>query len=144
MPNILHRILIKAKPDKVFRTFSTMDGLQQWWTKTASSEGVIQPGTILLFRFGTDGTEMRITHLIPGKRVEWQCVGGPDDWIGTRLFFDVEPHGDKTILHFGQRGWREENDFFMHCNSVWGYFMLSLKSLVETGKGTPYPEAIEI
>jgi hypothetical protein len=144
MPNILHRILIKGKPEKVFLAFSTLDGLQQWWTRTAEADGPFKVGMILQFYFGAEGTDMRITHLVPGKRMEWQCVGGPDDWIGTRLFFDVEAHGDKAILHFGQRGWREENDFYMHCNSRWGYFMLSIKSLIETGKGTPHPEALEI
>lgn len=144
MPNILHRILIKARPEKVYPAFATVDGLQQWWTRHVTAGGPIQPGTILQFGFGAEGTDMRITSLIPGRRVEWQCVGGPADWLGTRLFLDVEPHGDKTILHFGQKGWREENDFYGHCNCRWGYFMLSIKSLIETGKGTPYPEALEI
>ncbi len=27
-----------------------------------------------------------------------------------------------------------------HCSARWAYFLLSLKSLLETGKGTPFPE----
>jgi hypothetical protein len=87
---------------------------------------------------------MRVTQQIPGKRIEWECISGPDDWIGTKIFFDVEKYGDRSILHFGQTGWKEQNDFYMHCNCRWAYFMIGLKSLAENGKGTPYPEAIEI
>jgi hypothetical protein len=26
-----------------------------------------------------------------------------------------------------------------HCSARWAYFLLSLKSYLETGKGTPFP-----
>ena len=144
MANILHRILIKAKPEKVYPAFATIEGLQQWWTRFIESHDEMQPGTIVQFRFGNSGPDMKIKNVIAGKRIEWECIDGPEDWVGTKLFFDLEQHGDKSILHFGQTGWKNENDFYMHCNCRWAYFMLSIKSLVETGHGTPYPEALEI
>jgi hypothetical protein len=27
-----------------------------------------------------------------------------------------------------------------HCSARWAYFLLSLKSYLETGRGTPFPE----
>jgi hypothetical protein len=144
MANILHRILIKATPEKVYPSFATIEGLKEWWTRFITADNDIAAGAILRFRFGNSGPDMKVKNIIPGKRVEWECVDGPEDWIGTKIFFDLERHGDKSILHFGQTGWKNENDFYMHCNCRWAYFMLSIKSLIETGHGTPYPEALEI
>ena len=31
-----------------------------------------------------------------------------------------------------------------HCSTKWAVFLMSLKSLVETGKGDPYPNDIKI
>jgi hypothetical protein len=30
-----------------------------------------------------------------------------------------------------------------HCSARWAYFLLSLKGLAETGKGTPFPEDLK-
>lgn len=143
MANILHRIIINAKPEDVYKTFSTMDGLRNWWTRHATANDELKPGTIIQFRFGEGGPDMKVTKMEAGKKVEWECVSGnADEWFGTKFFFNVIPEKDKTVLFFGQTGWKEESEFYMHCNCRWAYFMLSIKSLVENGKGTPYPEAI--
>jgi uncharacterized protein YndB with AHSA1/START domain len=144
MPNILHRILIKSSPENVFRAFSTMDGLRHWWTENSQASEELKTGTVIRFRFGDEGPDMKIARIVPNKRMEWECISGPSDWTVTKLFFDVEGHKGMTILHFGQTGWREENDFFMHCNCRWGYFMVSIKNFIETGQGNPWPRALEI
>ena len=38
MADITHHFPIFAPIDKVFRAFSTLAGLDQWWTKTSSGE----------------------------------------------------------------------------------------------------------
>jgi len=57
------------------------------------------------------------------------------EWIGTELTFDPREKNGVTIVLFAQRGWREQVEFMHYC---------SLKSLCETGKGTPYPEDLDI
>jgi hypothetical protein len=32
MPDILHRVGINAKPEKVFKALTTLEGLRHWWT----------------------------------------------------------------------------------------------------------------
>lgn len=36
MSDILHRVGIDAKPDKVFDALTTIEGLRGWWSSTAS------------------------------------------------------------------------------------------------------------
>jgi hypothetical protein len=39
----------------------------------------------------------------------------------------------------GTEGWKEPVEFMNHCSTKWAVFLMSLKALVETGKGTPNP-----
>ena len=41
-------------------------------------------------------------------------------------------------------GWREETGMFAHCSTKWAVFLLSLKDLLETGKGRPAPDDVPI
>ena len=83
---------------------------------------------------------MKITDLQLNKRVEWKCIEGDKEWIGTTFIFDLEEKGGNTILRFTHGNWKEETDFFASCNYNWGYYMTSLAKYCEEGKGTPFRE----
>jgi hypothetical protein len=71
-------------------------------------------------------------------------VDGPADWIGTKVGFDLACDGDWTIVLFRHRGWKEPIEFMHHCSTKWAIYLMSLKSLVETGTGKPYPDEVKI
>lgn len=87
---------------------------------------------------------MKVLAREPGKRVLWQVVDGPAEWIGTQVGFDLRQEGEYTIVLFNHQGWREPVEFMHHCTTKWGVFLLSLKALVETGRGQPYPNDVKI
>jgi hypothetical protein len=70
--------------------------------------------------------------------VEWDCVEANPDWLGTHVKFQLEEQPDKIIVRFTQSGWKETSDFFADCNFNWGRYLVSLKNLCETGKGSPF------
>lgn len=41
-------------------------------------------------------------------------------------------------------GWREPVEFMHHCSTKWGTFLMSLKSLLETGSGAPAPDDVKV
>ena len=41
-------------------------------------------------------------------------------------------------------GWKDPVEFLHHCSTKWGALLLSLKSLVETGGGAPWPNDVKI
>lgn len=45
---------------------------------------------------------------------------------------------------FAHAGWREPVEFMNHCSTKWAIFLMSLKSLVETGSGAPHPRDVQI
>jgi len=88
MADILHRVGIKSSLDEVYKALATREGLAAWWTNNTQGESNI--GAVLKFRFSAGGAEiggfdMKILELQPAKRVLWQVVDGPGEWIGTKI-----------------------------------------------------------
>ena len=138
MINIWHRFVINATPETVYQALTTQAGLAGWWTPTAEAKP--ETGSIARFPFGPDyHKEMEVTKLKPFEQVQWRCLTGYDDWMGTTLTFDMAPHQNGTLLFFHHDGWKEYTPGFASCNYDWAMFLRSLKLLCETGKGLPYP-----
>jgi hypothetical protein len=143
MVDILHKVGIKSSSlDDVYKTLTTLEGLSAWWTNTTRGESKV--GGVIQFRFGAGGFDMKVLELRPAKRVLWQVVEGPAEWIGTTISFDLKQENDWTIILFKHLGWKEPVEFMHHCSTKWGVFLISLKSLLETGKGAPWPNDIKL
>lgn len=82
---------------------------------------------------------MKVLELEPARQVLWQVVDGPAEWIGTRISFNLKPSGDHAIVLFKHQGWKAPVEFMHHCSTKWAVYLMSLKALVETGKGNPNP-----
>ena len=98
-------------------------------------------GSFTEVRFENGGVfQMEMTDLEVGKKVQWSVRLSPYDWEGSTVTWDLTPIAKGTRLLFGQR------DLFVgptgysveETRAGWDYFRLSLKSYLETGKGTPY------
>lgn len=160
MPNIRHTVLIGAAAETVYDAVSRQEGLSAWWTPDVKAKP--EPHSIARFGFGPDYfKEMQIADLQPPKLVEWNCITGVDEWVGTKISFGLEAGGRDELLHshpeaedqikqlksdtqtllsFSHDNWREYTPMFAECNYTWGRFLRSLKSLCETGKGWPWPQ----
>jgi uncharacterized protein YndB with AHSA1/START domain len=152
MPDILHKVGIKsASANNVYQALTTIEGLSKWWTTHTQGDdprdrrpGENEVGGVLLFRFGAGGFDMKVLELDPSRCVRWQVVAGPEEWIGTTICFDIKHNGDWTTVLFKHAGWQQPVEFMHHCSTKWAVFLLSLKSLLETGKGTPWPNEIKL
>ena len=144
MPDIRHRVVMSAELDLVYSAIATKAGLSDWWTR-GGVRGDPKEGSTIEFYFGQPEAAaiMEVTRLDPEGQVSWSCVGGAGEWVGTRLDFMLTSNDDETVVLFTHADWRDPTDFMAHCSARWAYFLLSLKSLVETGKGTPSPEDLK-
>jgi len=144
MVDILHKVGIRlSSPDEVYGALTSLAGLAGWWTvDTRGRSDVV--GGIIEFRFPAGGFDMSVVALEPGRRVLWRVIEGPEEWIGTRISFDIGQEEDWTIVLFKHLDWREPVDFMHHCSTKWAVFLLSLKFLLETGAGTPAPDEIKL
>jgi uncharacterized protein YndB with AHSA1/START domain len=143
MVDILHRIGVKdSSPDKVYDALTTIDGLSGWWA--SDTKGSADVGGAIEFRFGPGGFDMQVVELRPAQRVRWQVVDGPAEWIGTTVNWEIKQDGEYTIVLFSHAGWREPVEFMHHCSTKWAIFLMSLKSLLESGTGNPDPRDVKI
>jgi len=143
MVDILHKVGIKSSLDNTYRALTTREGLAGWWTIDTKGESKVDG--VLKFRFGDKGGfDMKVLELDPSRRVLWQVVDGPEEWIGTKVGFDLKKDGDYTSVLFKHEGWKEPVEFMHHCSTKWAIYLMSLKSLVETGKGAPDPNDVKI
>jgi uncharacterized protein YndB with AHSA1/START domain len=148
MMDIVHRIGIKAPAAQVYAALATIDGLSGWWT--TDTTGSAEPGGHVAFRFHTaagdeiGGFGMDVIEQTPEHAVHWQVKDGPVEWVGTHIEFVLSRQDDHTIVMFGHRDWREPGEFMAHCSTKWATFLLSLRDLVETGRGQPAPHDLKI
>jgi uncharacterized protein YndB with AHSA1/START domain len=143
MVDILHRVGIKSSLHDVYGALTTREGLSGWWASDTQGEGG-DVGGVIQFRFGAGGFDMLVRDLQPAERVLWEVVDGPEEWIGTTVRWDLRQEDDHTIVLFRHEGWREPVEFMHHCSTKWAIFLMSLKSLIETGEGAPDPHDVKI
>lgn len=143
MADILHLLRINVPREQVYRAIARAEGVRQWWTRDADLDD--QVGGCGEFRFHAGGrvTKVRVEKLEPPARVVWQALAAPiSTWAGSSIEFDMRADGDGTLLHFAQRGIHAADDMFAMSTTAWGYFLVSLKDYLETGKGTPHPDDV--
>jgi uncharacterized protein YndB with AHSA1/START domain len=144
MPDIRHRVVISASLKSVYTAVATKEGISEWWTRNGV-RGDSTEGSKVEFYFGSPqpAAVMEVTQLHPEEYVGWSCIEGADEWVGTKLSFELSRKDDETVVLFTHAGWRAPSEFMAHCSARWAYFLLSLKSLAETGRGTPFPEDLK-
>lgn len=148
MADILHRIGIKAPADQVYEAVATARGVAGWWSRDTTTTDAAGSGMRARF-LGQDGKELgsmdfQLTTPESKREVRWHFTDGPPEWIGTQATFELSQDGDMTILNFGHRNWQEPVEFMAHCSMKWAVFLMSLRELVETGKGKPAPDDSKI
>ncbi|TGK20058.1 SRPBCC domain-containing protein [Leptospira fluminis] len=138
MPDILHRVGIRSKPDQVFEAINTIQGLAHWWTiETSGNTGL---GKIVDFGF----TKMKVTKSVKNKLLEWRCMEGPEEWLDTSVTFKLVYKEKQTFVLFSHAGWKSPVEFMHHCSTKWATFLLSLRNWVERGEGHPAPYDVKI
>jgi uncharacterized protein YndB with AHSA1/START domain len=137
--DILHRVGIDAPVAKVYETLTTLEGNRGWWDSRA--KGDARKGGVLTF---FENWDFRVVEATPGELVTWKCIRGAEEWLGTEISFHLVHRKNQTFVLFKHAGWKEPVEFMHHCSTKWATFLLSLKALVETGKGRPAPGDVQI
>jgi uncharacterized protein YndB with AHSA1/START domain len=136
MEMIRHNVTIKTTPQVIFKALTHEEGLKSWWAKNTVAKAEV--GFVNVFTFGKFRNEIKVTELVPDKKVRWECTDSIPEWIGTTVSFDLEANGEKVLLRFNHSGWKQADDVFARSNYDWAQFLHSLKMLCETGTGAPH------
>ena len=137
MAAIVKELTIAAAPGTVFNALTQQDEIVQWW----ANEAQVQPevGSLGEFRFRPPAgvLQFEVTELDQDKKVSWISRQGPPSWVGTSVTWQLEPVHNGTRLLFTHDGFAQVDEAYQQTRGNWEYFLASLKSYLETGKGTP-------
>ena len=140
MTSIVIERAIEAAPERVFNALTQSDGIGHWWTNDLNIKPEV--GSLAEFRFGEWG-EFRLRFEIAEldrERIRWVASpGGPPQWAGTSVTWRLTPLQNGTQVSFTHEGFAPQVDeaYLAPVRGNWDYFLDSLKSYLETGKGTP-------
>ena len=140
MYKIEDSILATSTPAAVLAALTTNDGLRGWWTTEVDSDCAKHTAT---FRFGKQagGESAHTFHLDAAdeRRVAMSCTESTNgDWLGTTLEFRIVADGTATRIELVHDGYAAKNELYDMCTKGWAFFLGSLKSYLETGKGEPH------
>lgn len=129
MPDIKHSLAIEAPPERIYPLVSTGKGFAQWWAADVTEAG--SNGTVELGFFNR-ATVYRLerSRMWPPHEAEWLCSMGTE-WSGTKLWFELTPNRNGTLVRFTHADWKDETDYFVSCTTVWGELMFRLKAAAE-------------
>jgi len=143
MDSYKKEIIVKSSPEKAYKALITEEGLENWWTPTVEMED-----HRITFRFGEkDYVVVQREREIENKEVVWrvseqyfkmQNIDKTDEWVGTVMYWELSGEGLETKISFTHEGLEPKLDCYLTCEKGWDYFLESLKSYLETGKGTPH------
>jgi len=136
---------VSASPSAAYRALT--EGIDQWWTTT--SNPITSAGDAVAFSFKPTFWKMRVRQMVPEKLIELVCIeahhvhaGLPasirEEWLGTVLRWRIEPQAGGTRIVFEHEGLVPALNCYDICEAGWDHFFLnSLKSYLDTGKGIP-------
>ncbi len=131
MADMHHQIRIAAPVEDVYSALTHGSGIRRWWTGNCLAEPRIGSMAELGFSSGQVVFRMRVDELDPNEKVVWTCLGDVDEWVGTRLTWELVPVDDSTELRFTHAYWRSIAGSYPLCNSTWGALMFRLRDYLE-------------
>jgi len=143
--NFTTTILVDQAPQDVFKAVNNVRG---WWSENIDGDTDKLNAMFLYHYKDVHACKIKITELIPGKKVVWQVlenhfnfINDDTEWKGDDIVFDISKKGKQTQLQFTQMGLTSADECYNVCYDAWtGFIANSLDKLISTGKGEPTPK----
>jgi uncharacterized protein YndB with AHSA1/START domain len=134
---IVIELTIAAASERVFSALTQQDEIVLWWANEARVEAEV--GSLGEFRFRPPAgvLQFEVAELDAGEKVHWISRQGPPQWAGTSVTWQLTPVQNGTKLVFIHDGFAQVDKPYEQTRRNWEYFLDSLKSYLERGKGTP-------
>ena len=143
MANVKHRVGISGSIDALYQSLVTNQGLAGWWASSAS--GKAETGCQVDLTFTALAVlSFEYVELQTNNIVRLKCLSGPGPWQDSELLFELEASDEQVFLTLTHQNNNSSEDEFLYFSTKWPVYLLSLKDLIETGSGRPYPHDIKI
>lgn len=137
MEQILQDFPIKASAGRVFQAVSAPACLDCWWTKRSAGQPVL--GAQYQLWFGPDfDWRALVTKCVANQEFELQLQVADEDWMGTRLGFELEARRETTWVKFHHTGWPSANEHYRASSHCWALYLRLLRRYLENGETIEY------
>lgn len=123
-------------PEEIFHLLLVID---KWWsgifeeTITGESQKINDE-----FSFSAGGgahySKHRLVELVPGQKIVWEVIEcilsfltKTDEWMNTKLRFDITPEGDMSRVTFTHEGLVPRFECYNNCTGAWTQYMENLE-----------------
>ena len=125
-PSYAVKFTVGQSPTEAYAAINNVRG---WWSENI--EGATDKlGEFVFHNEPIHMSRMRITELVPGKRVVWcvvdnfmSFVADKTEWIGNVIVFDIAQGDGETEVNFTQHGLVPDYQCFDLCSNAWGGFI---------------------
>lgn len=138
MADVLHQVGINSSRAELYEIVTTEKGLQSWWSQHSKIEG---DKVTVSFYNGMVTFVFQVTESKPNEKIVWEVQGGPPDWANTTVTWTIFEVDGQTMLHLAHRGFASTEGNFANVNYNWGWYVTSIKFLLEKGEGMPHTDA---
>ena len=143
MADILHDFPVRAPKERVFEVLGRPPGLDEWWTKRSSGEPL--EGSDYELWFGPEHDwRAKVVRAVAGSALEWEMTRADDEWIGTRIGFELESRGETTWVRFHHSGWPSASEHFRTSSCCWAMYLRVARRFIEHGESVPYEDRLDV
>lgn len=130
--NFTSTLQVEQSPEEVFKTLLNV---REWWSGLfdESFEGSSEiTGDEFSFRAGAGAhySKQKLIEVVPHEKLVWEVtdsnlsfVDKPDEWVGTRLSFEISKGSDQTNVKFSHEGLVPEMECYDSCSSAWSQYI---------------------
>jgi uncharacterized protein YndB with AHSA1/START domain len=141
MADVLHQVGIQAPPSQIYKALTEEEGLKSWWSEHSRIEPTVGSVASVSFYNNAVTFKLKISELVPNSKVVWAVEAGPPDWANTTITWTISEHEGQSMLHLAHRGFASTEGNFAAVNYNWGWYVTSIKFLLEKGEGMPHTDA---
>jgi uncharacterized protein YndB with AHSA1/START domain len=136
---IVHELITKATPEKVFQALTEPAHLASWFAEDTHAEPLV--GSVAEFRFDRGTIRVEVTDLELERSIAWNILEGMPGWEGitgdVRWELEPNPFGAGTMIHFRHSGWPTMEGPYPSVNFRWAWFITRMQSYLEKGVASP-------
>lgn len=127
-----YTLLTERTPQEVFQAITDV---RSWWSGLYSEEYSGETEKLydeFSFRAG-DGahySKQKLVEVIPNKKVVWLITESEltflektDEWVGTKVIFEISEKDGKTQLVFTHQGLTPEIECYDSCAPAWSTYL---------------------
>lgn len=115
--------------------FQAVTNVRAWWSGFYSEEITGETEKLndeFTFRAaeGAHHTKQKLVEVIPDKRIVWLVTHSnlnflehPEEWLGTRVIFEINKIGKNTQLTFTHEGLTPEVECYRACAPGWTQYL---------------------